>query len=336
MGLPLFLRGTCMSAPRLAAIALAVAGLVLAGYFAVGRFRAAPEPPALSQAVLARGSESVRSPEETVERVIRRNLAAGRRPNRLIKEKSPYLLQHAFNPVDWYPWGEEAFEKARKENKLIFLSVGYSTCYWCHVMEREVFENPEIARLMNAYVVGIKVDREERPDVDRVYMTALQAMAGNGGWPMSMFLTPDLRPFWGATYIPATGQSGRPGFADILTQIHGVWTSDPQQILQNSRRMGDFLKQVSAPQAPAMGADRGVLRRGFDRFAEGYDQKHGGFGGAPKFPRPAALAFLFRYAASAGEKRANDMALETLRRVARGGICDQVGGGFHRYSTDDA
>ena len=184
-------------------------------------------------------SDSSGSVKATIEVFVERNLKEGKKPNRLIKEKSPYLLQHAFNPVDWYAWGDEAFETARKEDKPIFLSVGYSTCYWCHVMEREVFENESIAALMNEYVVSIKVDREERPDVDRVYMAALQAMTGGGGWPMSLFLMPDLKPFYGGTYIPAFAKYGRPGFQDILTSIHEQWVIDRSRITQIREQLGN-------------------------------------------------------------------------------------------------
>jgi hypothetical protein len=270
----------------------------------------------------------------TARALIARKLAEGAKPNRLIKEKSPYLLQHAFNPVDWYPWGEEAFAKARKEDKPIFLSVGYSTCYWCHVMEREVFENESIAALMNQYVVSIKVDREERPDVDRVYMTALQAMTGGGGWPMSMFLTPDLKPFYGATYIPPAAKYGRPGFPDILARIHEVWTTDRQAILNNSQKVAEYLEQVSTPHVEATQAGKLALERGFDSFSRSYDENNAGFGGAPKFPRPVSFNFLLRYYSRTGEKKALDMSLETLKQMARSGMYDHVGGGFHRYATD--
>ncbi len=280
-------------------------------------------------------SDTTKSSKGTIEAYIERHLKEGKKPNRLIKEKSPYLLQHAFNPVAWYPWGEEAFEKARKEDKPIFLSIGYSTCYWCHVMEREVFENDSIAALMNRYVVSIKVDREERPDVDRVYMTALSAMTGSGGWPMSMFLTPDLKPFSGATYIPPTSKYGRAGFPDVLHQIHELWTKDRQQIYQVSQRVGDFLKQSSSPESKAIEAGKLALERGFDSFSKSYDPKNGGFGGAPKFPRPVSFNFLFRYYSRTGEKQALTMSLETLKRMAGGGMYDHVGGGFHRYSTDE-
>ena len=254
--------------------------------------------------------------------------------NRLIHEKSPYLLQHAYNPVDWYPWGDEAFEKARNEDKPIFLSIGYSTCYWCHVMEREVFENDSIAELMNRTVVSIKVDREERPDIDRIYMSALQAMSGSGGWPMSMFLTPDLKPFFGATYIPPTERFGRAGFPQTLERIHEVWTSDRKQILEASQRILEYIQEVSMPGETIIDADVEALNAGFGFFERHYDSQYAGFSGAPKFPRPVVLNFLLRYYARTGNQSALTMTLETLRRMADGGMCDHIGGGFHRYATD--
>ena len=252
--------------------------------------------------------------------------------NRLIGEKSPYLLQHAHNPVDWYPWGDEAFAKARSENKPIFLSIGYSSCYWCHVMEREVFEHPAIAAQLNAAAVCIKVDREERPDVDRVYMSALQAMSGSGGWPLSMFLTPGLEPFFGATYIPPESRYGRPGFPEILRQISRLWQSEREKIISTGTQIAAFLRSSepaeSRPVTPA------ALDAAFSSFVRLFDPDHAGFGSAPKFPRPAGLRFLLRYYKRSGEPRALSMTLETLRAMARGGMYDQIGGGFHRYSVD--
>ena len=249
-------------------------------------------------------------------------------------EKSHYLLQHAFNPVDWYPWGEEAFAKARREDKPIFLSIGYSTCYWCHVMEREVFESDAIAALMNKLVVCVKVDREERPDVDRVYMTALQAMTGSGGWPMSMFLTPDLKPFFAATYIPPEAKYGRAGFPDILNRIHEVWTSRRKDAVETGAQIEMYLRQLTAPSNKLTDAGADVLDRGFEAFLSGYDPQYAGFNPAPKFPRPVAFNFLLRYHHRTGSGKALDMVLETLKAMARGGMYDHVGGGFHRYATD--
>ncbi len=253
--------------------------------------------------------------------------------NRLIHEKSPYLLQHAHNPVDWYPWDEEAFAKARKENKPIFLSVGYSTCHWCHVMERESFENPAIAKILNDNFVPIKVDREERPDVDSVYMAFVQATTGGGGWPMSVWLTPDLKPFVGATYFPPQQ------FTSVLSKIAEAWKNDRARIIASSDQVMSTLQQTA--QASGDSTDKisaGVEKKAYEQLAAGFDSKLGGFGAAPKFPRPVILNFLDRvYAAdpdSKEGKQALEMTLVTLRKMAEGGIHDQLGGGFHRYSTD--
>ncbi|MBI1936921.1 MAG: thioredoxin domain-containing protein [Ignavibacteriales bacterium] len=275
------------------------------------------------------------SKENTIKKFIAEQFAKGRKPNRLIKEKSPYLLQHAFNPVDWYSWGEEAFEKARREGKPIFLSVGYSTCYWCHVMEREVFENDSIAGLMNKYVIAIKVDREERPDVDRVYMTALQAMTGGGGWPMSIFLTPDLKPFYGATYIPPKSNYGKPGFPEVLEAINDVWTKRKLEVIQSGTNITEHIKNFSA--AIASGTYPGLesLEKGYQSLENNYDEKNGGFNKTPKFPRPVSINFLLRYYKRTGNEKALEMSLHTLTKMAEGGIYDHIGGGFHRYATDE-
>ncbi len=219
-----------------------------------------------------------------------------RKPNRLAKEKSPYLLQHASNPVDWHPWGPEAFETARRENKPIFLSIGYSTCHWCHVMEHESFENAEIAAMINRWFVPVKVDREERPDVDQIYMAAVQAMTGQGGWPLSVWLTPDLRPFYGGTYFPPRSAFGRPGFKEILTRIHEVWQQQYEQVLQQSRQLHDVIVAAATAAGGAPGEINADLPgAAYDQFRIQYDEEHGGFGGAPKFPRPAQFNFLLRY-----------------------------------------
>ncbi|MCI0490254.1 MAG: thioredoxin domain-containing protein [Blastocatellia bacterium] len=252
----------------------------------------------------------------------------GEGTNRLINEKSPYLLQHAHNPVDWYPWGQEAFARARKENKLIFLSIGYSTCYWCHVMERQVFENEELAGLMNKYFVSIKVDREERPDVDRVYMSALQAMTGGGGWPMSMFLTPDLKPFYGATYIPPDS------FQNIIVRMNEIWTNTPENIRLSSERITDYLKQQTVTDRSIVELEKSILAKGFEQFRRSYDRQYAGFGQGPKFPRPVTFNFLLRYYSRFGEQEALQMTLATLRKMAESGMYDHIGGGFHRYSVD--
>jgi hypothetical protein len=260
-----------------------------------------------------------------------------RKPNRLIHEKSPYLLQHAYNPVDWYPWGEEAFARARKENKPIFLSIGYSTCHWCHVMERESFENEGIAAVMNQYFVCIKVDREERPDIDKVYMTAVQATTGSGGWPMSVWLTPELKPFFCGTYFPPDSRYGRPGFKDLLQQVHDVWEGNHDGVLAQASKIVETINQYSSVGtngSPNRPLDDAPLSAGFDQFRTSYDTVHGGFSMAPKFPRPVALNFLFRYQARTNEVAAREMALHTLRAMGEGGLFDQLGGGFHRYSVD--
>ncbi|MEW6213289.1 MAG: DUF255 domain-containing protein, partial [Acidobacteriota bacterium] len=238
-----------------------------------------------------------------------KNASERRRANRLIKEKSPYLLQHAYNPVEWYPWGEEAFEKARRENKLIFLSIGYSTCFWCHQMERDVFENEEIADLMNRHYVSIKVDREERPDVDRVYMAALQAMTRGGGWPMSMFLTSDLKPFYGATYVPPEA------FKTLLTKIQEIWKAEPEKISQSSGRLTDLLKQSQIAETANVELEQSILAKGFEQFRLSYDSQNAGFGSRPKFPRPSTFNFLLRYHYRFRQQTALDMTLATLRRM---------------------
>lgn len=270
----------------------------------------------------------------TIDEVIRRRQAEGLAPNRLIGEKSPYLLQHAFNPVDWYPWGEEAFERARSSGRPIFLSIGYSTCYWCHVMEREVFEDPEIAALMNRTVVSVKVDREERPDVDRVYMSALMGMTGSGGWPMSMFLTPDLKPFFGATYIPPTARYGREGFPDILARIHELWTNDRSVIVEAGDRLAAFLRATSSSSPTDSLPGATLITKASDALARSFDGKYGGFGSAPKFPTPILIQFLIRCHRSTGEAQPLEMATRTLDCMLDGGIYDHLGGGLHRYATD--
>src|SRR5579872_3667312 len=254
--------------------------------------------------------------------------------NRLIHEKSPYLLQHAHNPVDWYAWGPEPFEAARKQDKPIFLSIGYSTCHWCHVMERESFENEQIAAILNKYFIATKVDREERPDVDRIYMAYVQATTGGGGWPMSVWLTPDLRPFVGGTYFPPENRYGRAGFPTLLERIAQAWHTDREKILQSSGEVLRHLEQA-AEVAPSGGLDASALESGYLQFRRSFDTKLGGFGAAPKFPRPVTHNFLLRYYARTHNEEARDMVLATLRAMAKGGMHDQLGGGFHRYSVDE-
>ncbi|MCH7954700.1 MAG: thioredoxin domain-containing protein [Candidatus Marinimicrobia bacterium] len=272
--------------------------------------------------------------EGDIKAFIKRKKEEGHKPNRLIDEKSPYLLQHAFNPVNWYPWGDEAFDKAKEEDKFIFLSIGYSTCYWCHVMEREIFEVPEIAEIMNKLFISVKVDREERPDVDRIYMQALQMMTGSGGWPMSIFMTNDLKPFWGGTYIPPETKYGRPGFVDLIKQLDELWRTKRNEIYKNAENLYSVLSEHQASAVPSTMPDAEDLDSGYKIFERMYDDEYGGFGEAPKFPRVSVFNFLFRYAVRTGNEKAKEMVLRTLRKMAAGGIFDQIGGGFHRYSTD--
>src|SRR5215212_3287609 len=256
--------------------------------------------------------------------------------NRLARERSPYLLQHANNPVDWYAWGDEAVERARREDKPIFLSIGYSTCHWCHVMEHESFENHEVAAVLNREFVPIKVDREERPDVDRVYMSFVQATTGAGGWPMTVFLTPDLKPFFGGTYFPPTSRWGRPGFSDILGEISRLWKEDRAKVDEAAGELTQRLIAVTSG-APAESeiAPAEALAAAVEQFQRAFDPANGGFGGAPKFPRPSELLFLLREHARGGKAPAPlGMVRQTLRAMALGGMRDHIGGGFHRYSVD--
>ncbi|MBS1911172.1 MAG: thioredoxin domain-containing protein [Bacteroidetes bacterium] len=264
------------------------------------------------------------------------HVGADRTPNRLIHEKSPYLQQHAFNPVDWYPWGEEAFDRARREEKPIFLSIGYSTCHWCHVMERESFEDPETALLMNQLFVNIKVDREERPDVDHVYMTAAQALNGNGGWPLSAWLMPDLVPFYVGTYFPPRPAFGRPSFSDALRSLHNAWINEREKVVRTSQAILGAIEKGSVIAAPTSEPVplNPIVERCLEQLERSYDPRHGGFSGAPKFPRPSILEFLFRCHAVQGSERAFAMAHRTLHCMASGGMYDQLGGGFARYSVD--
>jgi len=256
-------------------------------------------------------------------------------PNRLAAEASPYLLQHKDNPVDWYPWGDAAFERARREDKPIFLSIGYSTCHWCHVMEHESFEIPSVADVLNAHFVSIKVDREERPDVDRVYMAFVQATTGSGGWPMSVWLTPSLEPFYGGTYFPPASKWGRPGFVDILQEIARAWREDRGKVESSAESVVERLRTYGGGHGggrsvPSMAA----LDEGVRQFAAAFDERRGGFGDAPKFPRPSELLFLLREYARTGARDPVDMVLVTLRAMALGGMRDHIGCGFHRYSVD--
>jgi uncharacterized protein len=258
--------------------------------------------------------------------------------NRLAQEKSPYLLQHAHNPVDWYPWGEEAFAKARRENKPIFLSIGYSTCHWCHVMAHESFENEEVAAIMNREFVNIKVDREERPDVDRVYMTFVQATTGGGGWPMSVWLAPDLKPFVGGTYFPFEDRYGQPAFKTVLERIATAWKENHDKIVEQGGQIVDALRESQSAGKIEGKIDVAILDAAYRQVDRSYDPKEGGFGNAPKFPRPVTLNFLTRFYTrdpkSESGKQALEMTLFTLRKMAAGGMHDHIGGGFHRYSVD--
>ncbi len=255
-------------------------------------------------------------------------------PNRLASEASPYLLQHKDNPVDWYPWGNEAFARARQEDKPIFLSIGYSTCHWCHVMEHESFENAGLAELLNRDFVSIKVDREERPDVDRVYMTFVQATTGSGGWPMSVWLTPSLQPFYGGTYFPPASRWGKPGFAEVLEEIARVWREEREKVVNSAANIVERLRTLGAQRGASDIPPVAVLDRAKAEFAASFDARRGGFGNAPKFPRPSELLFLLREHARTGDAEPRDMALVTLRAMALGGMRDHIGGGFHRYSVD--
>ncbi len=255
-------------------------------------------------------------------------------PNRLAGETSPYLLQHAHNPVDWYPWGPEALDRAKAEDRPIFLSIGYAACHWCHVMERESFEDPEIAALMNEHFVSIKVDREERPDLDDVYMAAVQAMTGSGGWPMSVFLTPDLRPFFGGTYFPPEDRHGMAGFPRVLASVADAYRTRRSEVDQQAGMLASHLQSALAVPSGDRDPERRQLESAVARLAATFDAAHGGFGGAPKFPAPMTLEFLLRAWRRSGDSRTLEMVTRGLDAMADGGIHDQLGGGFARYSTD--
>ena len=255
--------------------------------------------------------------------------------NHLANEKSPYLQLHAHNPVDWYPWGEEALEKARREQKPILLSVGYSTCHWCHVMERESFSDPETAEIMNRYFISVKVDREERPDIDRVYLTFLQLSAGGAGYPMTVFLTPDLKPFFGGTYFPKEEVAGLPSFRNVLTQLVTAWDDDRENVLKAGNGAVDALRDYVQKQASGTAKLNGAtIDRAYAGIRAQYDKVNGGFGDKPKYPQPVILNFLLRYYARTGQREARNMTLDSLRAIAGGGIHDHVGSGFYRYTVD--
>jgi uncharacterized protein YyaL (SSP411 family) len=255
--------------------------------------------------------------------------------NRLVREKSPYLLQHAHNPVDWFAWNDEAFAKARAENKPIFLSIGYSTCHWCHVMERESFEKETIGKFLNEHFVSIKVDREERPDVDKIYMTFVQSTTGGGGWPMSVFLTPELKPFFGGTYFPPDARHGRPSFLQLLEQIAGLWRERKTEIVASAEELHARLELITSRDVKENSAlTPQILQRALENFKEAYDAANGGFGGAPKFPQPSIPSFVLRAAKRFGDGDAIKTVLHTCDRMNAGGIHDQLGGGFARYAVD--
>ncbi|MBK7550718.1 MAG: thioredoxin domain-containing protein [Syntrophaceae bacterium] len=254
--------------------------------------------------------------------------------NRLIREKSPYLLQHARNPVDWYPWSDEAFERARAEDKPVFLSVGYSTCHWCHVMARESFEDAEVARLLNELFVCVKVDREERPDVDGIYMTVCQIMTGGGGWPLTVLMTPDRKPFFAGTYIPRETRHGRMGMIELIRGVQRVWKSRHREVLRSAEKVMEVLRSACAESPAGDLPGERACRAAFESLAGRFDERYGGFGGAPKFPSAHHFLFLLRYWKRTGEPRALEMVEKSLEAMRRGGLYDQLGRGFHRYSTD--
>ncbi|MFZ5448349.1 MAG: thioredoxin domain-containing protein [Thermodesulfobacteriota bacterium] len=259
-----------------------------------------------------------------------------REPNRLIDSTSPYLKQHAFNPVDWYPWGPEALERARREDKPIFLSIGYSTCHWCHVMAHESFENPAIAAIMNQHFVNIKLDREERPDLDETYMNAVQVLTGHGGWPLSVFLSPDLKPFYGGTYFPPEDRGGLPGFPRLLLALSQAYQQNREQLTTLSLKVESHLQRLGEPAGAGGDPTKETLEAAAHRLMQDFDPVNGGLGNAPKFPRSLELDFLFHYYHFSGEPQVLEKLAFTLEKMARGGIYDQLGGGFHRYSVDAA
>ncbi len=253
--------------------------------------------------------------------------------NSLINETSPYLLQHAHNPVNWYAWSDEAFQLAKKENKPVFLSIGYSTCHWCHVMEHESFENEEIAKMMNETFINIKVDREERPDIDNIYMTICQMLTGSGGWPLTIIMTPDKKPFFAGTYFPPTTRFGRAGMTELIPKIDSIWKNDNESIIQNANEISNALKNASSPTSEGQ-FDTTIFSMAYDEFLNIYDEQFGGFGQKPKFPTPHQLNFLLRYYNRTGKEVALEMVENTLINMRMGGIYDHIGKGFHRYSTD--
>lgn len=257
--------------------------------------------------------------------------------NRLANESSPYLLQHAENPVDWYPWCAEAFDAARKQDKPVFVSIGYSSCHWCHVMAHESFEDEETANLINNFYIPVKVDREERPDIDSVYMNVCQAFTGSGGWPMSIFMTPEQKPFFAGTYFPKSSKRGMPGLKEVLTVLHEKWDSDRDRLLSSAQEITELLnkgEQDTSIDEPGPGENTRILDDAVRIYRRLYDAEYGGFGTAPKFPAAHNLLFLLNYHKKTGNKESLEMAAQTLKKMFRGGIFDHIGGGFCRYSTD--
>ena len=260
-----------------------------------------------------------------------------RKPNRLIFEKSPYLLQHAYNPVDWYPWSPEAFKKAEDEDKPIFLSIGYSTCHWCHIMEKESFEDAEVAELLNDAFVCIKVDREERPDLDSVYMRVCQQLTGSGGWPLNIIMTPDKKPFFAATYIPGKSRFGQTGMKELIPRVKELWTRRRNELLESAVKVTELLQETEKTSHETSATEElgaSTLDEAYFQLSQNFDDGNGGFGNAPKFPSPHNLTFLLRYWKRTSERKALEMAEKTLKTMRQGGIYDQLGFGFHRYSTD--
>jgi len=255
--------------------------------------------------------------------------------NHLVHEKSPYLLQHAQNPVDWYPWGDEAFQRAKEENKPIFLSIGYATCHWCHVMAHESFEDEEVALILNKYFIAIKVDREERPDIDHVYMAVCQSLTGRGGWPLSIFMTPEKKPFFAGTYFPKTSRMGMPGFIELLTHMWELWQEDRKRVIGSSEEVTNALQLQAQSSLPGDALNPETLKVAYEQLLNSFDATWGGFGSAPKFPTPHNLTFLLRWYKRSGDSKALEIVEKTLESMRKGGIFDQIGFGFHRYSVDE-
>ncbi|MBP9120319.1 MAG: thioredoxin domain-containing protein, partial [Ignavibacterium sp.] len=255
------------------------------------------------------------------------------KPNKLINEKSPYLLQHAYNPVNWFPWGDEAFEIANSEDKPIFLSIGYSTCHWCHVMEKESFEDDEVAKLMNDAFVSIKVDREERPDIDGIYMSVCQMITGSGGWPLTIVMTPDKKPFFTGTYFPKQNRFNRIGMMELIPRLKEIWITKKDEVIKSANEIASSLNNQNLISDTTV-IDKSVLDKAYDELSKRYDETNGGFGSAPKFPSPHNLLFMLRYWKSRNQPKALEMVEKTLTEMRHGGIYDHIGFGFARYSTD--